>query len=51
MGPELPASHSGSLAVRPRKELLAERDDLFALHDILAPEECAHFIALSQSAG
>ena len=35
----------------PRKELIAGRDDLFVLHDFLTPEECAHFVALSESAG
>lgn len=34
-----------------RKELLSDRDDLFVLHDFLSPEECAHYIALSESAG
>jgi hypothetical protein len=37
--------------VPPRKELLAERDDLFVVHDFLSPEECAHFIALSEATG
>lgn len=35
----------------PRKELLAERDDLFVVHDFLSPDECAHYIALSESLG
>jgi hypothetical protein len=35
----------------PRKELLAERDDLFVVHDFLSPEECEHYIALSESIG
>jgi hypothetical protein len=34
-----------------RKELLAERDDLFVIHDFLSPEECTHYIALSESVG
>jgi hypothetical protein len=34
-----------------RKELLAERDDLFVVHNFLSPEECAHYIALSESIG
>jgi hypothetical protein len=34
-----------------RKELLTGRDDLFVVHDFLSPEECAHFVALSESAG
>jgi hypothetical protein len=37
--------------VPPRKELLADRDDLFVAHGFLSPEECAHFVALSESAG
>jgi hypothetical protein len=35
----------------PRKELLTERDDLFVVRDFLSPEECAHFVALSEAAG
>ena len=34
-----------------RKELLAERDDLFVVHDFLSPEECEHYTALSESVG
>jgi hypothetical protein len=34
-----------------RKELLSERDDLFVVHDFLSPDECAHYIALSESVG
>jgi hypothetical protein len=35
----------------PRKELLADRDDLFVVHDFLSPEECERHIALSESVG
>ena len=35
----------------PRQEFLADRDDLFVVHDFLAPEECAHYTALSESVG
>jgi hypothetical protein len=34
-----------------RKELLAERDDLFVVHDFLTPEECAYYTTLSESVG
>ncbi|MBN9122636.1 MAG: 2OG-Fe(II) oxygenase [Planctomycetes bacterium] len=34
-----------------RKELLADRDDLFVVHDFLTPEEYEHYTALSESAG
>ena len=34
-----------------RKELLAERDDLFVVRDFLTPEECEHYTALSESVG
>lgn len=34
-----------------RKVLLAERDDLFVVHDFLAPEECDYYVTLSESAG
>jgi predicted 2-oxoglutarate/Fe(II)-dependent dioxygenase YbiX len=34
-----------------RKELLAERDDLFVIHDFLSPDECAAFIARTEAAG
>ena len=35
----------------PRKELLAERDDLFVIHDFLSPEECEYYTTLSESVG
>ena len=35
----------------PRKELLAERDDLFVVHDFLSPDECAYYTTLSESVG
>jgi hypothetical protein len=34
-----------------RKELLTDRDDLFVIHNFLSAEECAHYIALSESIG
>jgi 2OG-Fe(II) oxygenase superfamily len=34
-----------------RKELLAERDDLFVVHDFLSPAECDLYIRLSESIG
>ena len=34
-----------------RKELLAERDDLFVVHDFLSPDECDYYITLTESAG
>jgi predicted 2-oxoglutarate/Fe(II)-dependent dioxygenase YbiX len=34
-----------------RKEFLSERDDLFVIHEFLSPEECASYIALSESTG
>lgn len=34
-----------------RKELLCTRDDLFVVHDFLAPEECDYYITLTESAG
>jgi hypothetical protein len=34
-----------------RKELLTDRDDLFVIHDFLTPDECRHYIALSESVG
>ena len=35
----------------PRKELLADREDLFVVRDFLSPDECAHYTARSESAG
>ncbi len=35
----------------PRKEFIADRDDLFVVHDFLTPEECEHYTALSESVG
>jgi hypothetical protein len=34
-----------------RKEPLLDGDLIFVLHDFLSPEECEHFIALSEGAG
>ena len=34
-----------------RKEFLAERDDLFVVHDFLTPEECATYIARTEGVG
>src|SRR5947209_18432507 len=34
-----------------RKEQLLDGDLIFVLHDFLSPEECEHFIALSEGAG
>lgn len=34
-----------------RKELLAERDDLFVIHDFLSQDECEYYITLTESAG
>ena len=34
-----------------RQEFLAERDDLFVVHDFLAPEECDDYTTLSESVG
>jgi predicted 2-oxoglutarate/Fe(II)-dependent dioxygenase YbiX len=34
-----------------RKEFLSQRDDLFVIHEFLSPEECAGYIALSESTG
>jgi predicted 2-oxoglutarate/Fe(II)-dependent dioxygenase YbiX len=34
-----------------RKELLTDRDDLFVVHDFLTPDECDHYVTLSESAG
>jgi hypothetical protein len=34
-----------------RKELLAERDDIFVIHDFLLVQECQHYIELSESTG
>ena len=34
-----------------RKELLSDRDDLFVIHDFLTPDECMHYVALSESVG
>ncbi|MCE9561912.1 MAG: 2OG-Fe(II) oxygenase [Planctomycetes bacterium] len=34
-----------------RKEFLAERDDLFVVHDFLSPEECARYIARTEGVG
>lgn len=34
-----------------RKELLAERDDLFVVHNFLTPEECDYYTTLSESVG
>jgi predicted 2-oxoglutarate/Fe(II)-dependent dioxygenase YbiX len=34
-----------------RQEFLTDRDDLFVVHDFLSPDECAHYIALSESVG
>ncbi|MBY0457705.1 MAG: 2OG-Fe(II) oxygenase [Gemmataceae bacterium] len=35
----------------PRKELVADRDDLFVLHDFFPPAECDYYITLTESAG
>jgi predicted 2-oxoglutarate/Fe(II)-dependent dioxygenase YbiX len=34
-----------------RKEFLAERDDLFVIHEFLSPEECARYIARTEGVG
>ncbi|HEY1188655.1 MAG TPA: 2OG-Fe(II) oxygenase [Gemmata sp.] len=34
-----------------RKELLAERDDLFVIHGFLSPDECDYYITMTESAG
>lgn len=34
-----------------RKVLLADRDDLFVVHDFLSPEECDYYTTLSESVG
>lgn len=34
-----------------RKELLAERDDLFVIHDFLSQDESEYYITLTESAG
>ncbi len=36
---------------QPRKELLAERDDLFVVHDFLSPDECADYATMIESVG
>ena len=35
----------------PRKVLLADRDDLFVVHDFLSPEECDYYVTMSESVG
>ncbi len=35
----------------PRKALLADRDDLFVVHDFLTPDECGYYTTVSESAG
>lgn len=34
-----------------RKELLAERDDLFVIHDFFSSDECDYYVTLTESAG
>ncbi|MBM3981945.1 MAG: 2OG-Fe(II) oxygenase [Planctomycetes bacterium] len=34
-----------------RKEFLAERDDLFVVHNFLSPDECNYYTTLSESVG
>ncbi|MDY3562936.1 2OG-Fe(II) oxygenase [Gemmata sp. JC673] len=34
-----------------RKEFLAERDDLFVIHDFFSPDECDYYITMTESAG
>jgi hypothetical protein len=35
----------------PRKEVLAQRDDLFLVHDFLSQDECDYYTTLSESVG
>ena len=34
-----------------RKVLLADRDDLFVVHDFLSPEECDYYVTMSEAVG
>ena len=46
-----PDTRGGFVIPDMRQEFLAERDDLFVVHDFLAPEECDDYTTLSESVG